>query len=98
MRIATPVLIILLTATSAFAQDLLQRPAWDNNLPLVNNGPGVQTFQMQDASGATVLRGQSDGMGGHYLTGPSGGPVGQIRGDGTVVGPSGGYLGRIDNN
>lgn len=89
-------LFLILVATAAQAGGLGNQLTGPDSPLGENPGPYAKSFEVQGPSGGTQIRGYSDGFGGYYLTGPSGGPVGQIRGDGTLVGPSGGYEGRID--
>lgn len=87
--------LALTMACPALAQNLLKKPAWDNNAPLTNDDSRTRTFEIQGPSGETRYRGQSDGMGGWNVQKGSGAPAGRISGDGTISGPSGGYQGRI---
>lgn len=85
---------LVLTAATAQARgfnDQLTGP----NSPL--GGNQQRSFEVQGPTGATEMRGQPDGFGGYYLSGPSGQSLGHVNGDGTISSPSGGYEGRINN-
>ena len=87
-------LALILAATVAQARGL-ENQLTGPNAPL--GGYQQRSFEVQGPTGATEMRGQPDGFGGYYLSGPSGQSLGRINGDGTISSPSGGYEGRVNN-